>query len=147
MTPAFLRTLPPDAVTRAFKSLSNGEREMLKLVSGVGHASSFTYREVARIFKLSPVMVERIVRRAMRKVQLELKSQATTDDSPPREAPGIKITLAIPEHCDDQLVVEQMIELYAALYGMHTGAEGSGLIINDEQTCFGVTTLEGAPAQ
>lgn len=147
MNPSTLTTLPPNVLARALKSLSYREREILKLIAGVGDGFRYTSVEVAQIFKLSPAAIEALVEKAMLKVEQRLLSRVTKDDDSRPEASGINVTLAVPEYCDEHALAEKLFELCVALNGMHIGAGGSGLIVNDDQTFSGVATLEGTPVQ
>jgi RNA polymerase primary sigma factor len=51
MDPSALKELPRDVLSRVLKSLSYREREILKLIAGVGDGFRYTSEEVAHIFK------------------------------------------------------------------------------------------------
>jgi DNA-binding CsgD family transcriptional regulator len=132
-------------VSHALKSLSYREREILRLISGVGDGFKYTREEVAHIFRVTPERIDAIVKKAMQKVKRRLDSSLAEFEIPPAVHSGINVAVAIPEYCEDRFVVDKLVDLYVALNGMHKGAGGTGLIINDDQTCSGTVTLEGTP--
>jgi hypothetical protein len=147
MDPLELNDLPPEKVSHALKSLSYREAEILKLISGFGDGYSYTSEEVGHIFKVTRERINQIVTKAMKKIERRLNSNPIHEDIASHFESGVNLSVAIPEYCDDQLVTEKLIDLYVALNGMHRGAGGSGLTVNDDQTCTGVLSLDGAPIQ
>jgi len=147
MNPSELTKLTPHELSRLLKSLSYREREILKLIAGVGDGFRYTPDEVAHIFKVNSSEIEITVKAAMLKVESCLSLRTLKDDSPIPEASGIIITVAIPEFCDGQDVADKIVELYCALNGMHISLGGNGLVVNDDQTFSGVAVLAGAPVE
>lgn len=147
MDPSALKELPREVLSRVLKSLSYREREILKLIAGVGDGFRYTSEEVAHIFKVSPTEIDAVVRRAMEKARLRLESMSSESSAPQARASGIDITIVTPEYCEEQAIVEKLVELCLALNDMHVSAGGTGLVINDDRTFSGVSTLEGVPAQ
>ena len=145
MDPSELNDLPRERVSHALKSLSYREREILRLISGFGDGYSYTLEEVGHVFKVTRERILEITKKAMTEIERNLNSDPTHDDIASQSASGLNVAVAIPEYCDDQLVTEKLIDLYVALNGMHRGAGGSGLTVNDDQTCTGVLSLDGAP--
>ena len=146
MDPTELNDLPPERVSHALKSLSYLERSVLRLTSGFG-PYLYTLEEVGHVFGVPRERILEITKEAMTEIERNLDSDPTHDDIASQSAFGLNVAVAIPEYCDDQLVTEKLIDLYVALNGMHRGAGGSGLTVNDDQTCTGVLSLDGAPIQ
>jgi hypothetical protein len=77
-----------DKVGEVLKTLTYREREVIKLLYGVGDGYTYTLEEVGRIFKLTKQRIQQIQRKALRKLQHPVRA---------RKLEGVYDALA-PEH-------------------------------------------------
>lgn len=147
MEPTRLHTLPPDELSRFLKALSYRQREVLKLISGVGDGFRYTPKEVASIFRVSEAHINLIVKRAMSTLDRRLEAAQDQNAAQTLDVSGLLVSITMPEFGDDQFITDKLVELYEALNNMHVGAGGSGLIVDDAQSCAATITLHGAPVQ
>jgi hypothetical protein len=128
-------------------SLSYREREIIKLVAGISDGYIYTREEVGHIFKVPTSEIDAIVERAMRKVERCIAGKETELEFDSSRVSGVNIAITIPEFCDEHFLADKLVDLYVALDGMHKGAGGSGLVVNDGQSRAGMLKLEGTPIQ
>ncbi|WP_146460622.1 sigma factor-like helix-turn-helix DNA-binding protein [Rubripirellula tenax] len=144
------KQIPEAGRSAVLKRLSYREREIVKLLSGLGDGYDYTLEEVSHVFKETTERIEEFASEAMRKAERWLATgivDAEVGEAPTMETDSVSICIALPEFCDEQLVGEKLAELYVALNGMHIGAGGSGLTVREDQSDAGVMTLEGAPTR
>jgi RNA polymerase sigma factor (sigma-70 family) len=67
--PPYLMGLSQDDLTKAIKSLTYREREIIKLRFGFGDEFSYTLEEIGRIFKVSRERVRQVEMKAVRKLK------------------------------------------------------------------------------
>lgn len=147
MDPSELIDWPPAQLSRLLKSLSYRQREVLKLVSGVGDGFQYTPKEVAQIFRVSEKHMNAIIRSAMSTLKRRISEASNQPIAPNSNDCGLRVSITIPEFCDEQFIADNLVELYVALNDMHLGAGGAGLIVNDGQSCAGSIAVDGAPVQ
>lgn len=58
-----------ETLENLLKTLSYREREVIKLLYGLGDGYTYTYEEVGRIFKVSTSIIQRVEKEAIRKLQ------------------------------------------------------------------------------
>ena len=63
-----------DRVEAVLKTLTYREREVIKLRYGLGDGHTYTYEEIARIFKITRERVRQIEAKAIRKLQQPVRT-------------------------------------------------------------------------
>jgi len=58
-----------EMIKKLLVSLSYREREIIKLLYGIGDSYTYTYEEIGRIFKVSTSTIRRLEKKAIRKIQ------------------------------------------------------------------------------
>ena len=141
-----LRDIPDGDLVPLLKMLSYREREVVKLLAGLGDDYAYTPEEVAHIFKITAKDVMKIQVKGLAKIKRHYESRYLTTKNEPTNSVGVvSVSVALPEFCDEEFVTKQLVDLYVALNGMHCGAGGAGLVVADEQSCTSSVSLEGAP--
>ena len=144
-----LQKLPPKILAPILQTLSYREREIIKLLAGLGDGYSYTLEEVAHVFKVSEERIAEFGTKALEKIEHRLTSPThESTDLPEIRTDGLLITLALPEFVDESFVTEKLCELYSGLDLMHRAAGGSGLVVNDEQSSTGrIPCVNGVPTR
>ncbi len=114
MGPKNSETVILEKLENLFKTLSYREREVIKLLYGLGDGYSYTYEEIGRIFKVSTSTIRRVEKKAIRKLQkspeaadLLLQSEEAEKDK------GAEIQLELQETLESirELSVELLLYL------------------------------------
>ncbi len=69
-----LQKLPPKILVPILKTLSYREREIIKLLAGLGDGYTYTLEEVAHVFKVSEERIAEFGTKALEKIERRLKS-------------------------------------------------------------------------
>lgn len=145
MDPKQLKHIPIEQLTPRLKMLTYREREVLKLLAGINPEEfSYSREEVAHIFKVPPVQIDKLVKQSMIRLQklLDIPVGVVQD---PDTASQINISIALPEFVDEEVVVQKLVELFVSLDALHKAQGGMGLKVDDTQTETFTLVPEGAP--